>query len=376
MSASLALALDAAAALEEALRAWTPGERDFDVQARVAERLERVGAFGACLIVGGDDRVERFRHPLAAGVPMTRLVMAVVVAERGGLHAAATRFACAGELSPGVRAARAAALAVEAATLAACVPGATYGDVLRALDRAYAEAGHPGAWAEHYQGGPSATASASSRSCRRRRTAAGSRVALAEGHAVAWNPSVAGGGKAEDTYLVEPRRPAPAHRHRRVAAVARRPSGRARRLDGRRRREGRRTRSSGSRGRRATQRVDVSRTAPHFRIEIPSVEGPRVLEEVVERRRQRRASSSTASRRAAARCCCASRSCARWLRSARSAGIEVSLFVGPREGFDVGAHARTPDGSAHFGQLRGLRGLALRAPRTSRARSSAGSAAS
>ena len=39
------------------------------------------------------------------------------------------------------------------------------------------------------------------------------------------------------------------------------------------------------------------------------------------------------------------------------AGIEVSLFVGPREGFDVGVHARSADGSAHFGQLRGARGL-------------------
>jgi hypothetical protein len=39
-------------------------------------------------------------------------------------------------------------------------------------------------------------------------------------------------------------------------------------------------------------------------------------------------------------------------------GVEVSLFVGPREGFDVGAHPRSDDGSAHFGQIRGLRGLA------------------
>ena len=38
--------------------------------------------------------------------------------------------------------------------------------------------------------------------------------------------------------------------------------------------------------------------------------------------------------------------------------MEVSLFVGPREGFDVGAHARSADGSAHFGQVRGARGLA------------------
>jgi Xaa-Pro aminopeptidase len=198
------LALDATAALEEALRAWTPGERDFDVQARVSERLERVGAFGACLIVGGDDRVERFRHPLAVGVPMTRLVMAVVVAEREGLHAAVTRFACAEGLSLGVHAARDAVLAIEAATLEACVPGATYGEVLQALSRAYAEAGHAEAWKEHYQGGP---VGYRQREFELVPTQSDSRwfsVGLAEGHAVAWNPSVAGGGKAEDTYLVEP----------------------------------------------------------------------------------------------------------------------------------------------------------------------------
>lgn len=38
-------------------------------------------------------------------------------------------------------------------------------------------------------------------------------------------------------------------------------------------------------------------------------------------------------------------------------GLEVSLFVGPREGFGVGAHSRTEDGIAQFGQLRGMRQL-------------------
>jgi Xaa-Pro aminopeptidase len=200
-----ALALDATAALEEALRAWTPGERDFDVQARVSEHLERVGAFGACLIVGGDDRVERFRHPLAAGVAMTRLVMAVLVAERAGLHAAATRFACADGLPAGVSAARDAALSVEAATLDACVPEATYGEVVQTLARAYAEVGHEGAWEEHYQGGPVGYRQREFEIVPRQTDSRWFSLALAEGHALAWNPSVAGGGKAEDTYLVEPR---------------------------------------------------------------------------------------------------------------------------------------------------------------------------
>jgi Xaa-Pro dipeptidase len=201
-----ALAVDAARALERALRRWAPGELDLDVQARVAAELERVGAFGACLIVGGDDRVERFRHPLAAAVPMHRLVMAVVVAERHGLHAAATRFASAGALPDSVRAARLAAADVERAVLAASRPSATYGDALLALADAYAAVGRAGEWRDHYQGGPIGY--------RQREfeivpTQVDSRwwtVPISAGTAVAWNPSIAGGGKCEDTYLVHPDR--------------------------------------------------------------------------------------------------------------------------------------------------------------------------
>ena len=198
-----ALAADATFALEGALRQWTPGELDTEVQARIAAGLEAKGAFGACLIVGGDDRVERFRHPLAAGVPASRLVMAVVVAERHGLHAAATRFASAGRLADSVRAARAAACAVERAVLDASQPGATYGEALVALADGYARAGHPGAWREHYQGGPIGYRQ---REFEIAPSQAGSRwfgTPIAVGSALAWNPSVAGGGKCEDTYLVE-----------------------------------------------------------------------------------------------------------------------------------------------------------------------------
>ena len=197
------LAVDATSALEDALREWAPGDLDLDVQARISERLDRVGAFAACLIVGGDDRVERFRHPLAAGVPMERLVMAVVVAERGGLHAAVTRFASAGLLTDGVRAARDAALVVESATLAACVPGSRYGDVLAALARGYADAGHPGAWREHYQGGPVGYRQREFEIVPTQTDSRWHSAPVEDGHAVAWNPSVSGGGKAEDTYLVE-----------------------------------------------------------------------------------------------------------------------------------------------------------------------------
>jgi Peptidase family U32 len=94
-----------------------------------------------------------------------------------------------------------------------------------------------------------------------------------------------------------------------------------------------------------------------FRIEIPSVEGPRVLEEVVATALAEGIVVNRVSQGSGAMLLRESELAAMSALGA-DAGIEVSLFVGPREGFDVGAHARTPDGAAQFGQPRGSRGLA------------------
>ena len=196
------LAGDAAASLEHGLRSWEPGESDREVQGRIDDQLERSGAFGACLIVGGDERVKRFRHPLATGAPMRELVMAVVVAERGGLHAAATRFASDGALPELVRRARADAFAVETALLRASTLGTRYGDVLAAGAAAYEAVGQPGAWRDHYQGGPIGYRQREFEIVPTDTESRWSRTPLAPGHALAWNPSVAGGGKCEDTYLL------------------------------------------------------------------------------------------------------------------------------------------------------------------------------
>jgi hypothetical protein len=44
-------------------------------------------------------------------------------------------------------------------------------------------------------------------------------------------------------------------------------------------------------------------------------------------------------------------------QAGRDAGVEVCLFVGPRERYGTGAHARSEDGRAHGDQARGLRQL-------------------
>ena len=198
----LELGRDAATALQAALTTWRPGERDLDIQARCAALLEGTGADAPVLIVGGDDRLERYRHPMAIGAPVRRVVMAVVVARRSGLHAAATRFAAVAPLDTAQADLRRRVLTIDEAVLSASRPGATYGEALAALDAAYARAGAPGAWASHYQGGPIGFAQ---REFEFAPGQAGSRwhnEPIAAGHALAWNPSLPGGAKVEDTYLV------------------------------------------------------------------------------------------------------------------------------------------------------------------------------
>lgn len=196
------LGTDAASALQSALTSWQPGERDLDIQARCAARLEAAGADAPVLIVGGDERLKRYRHPMAVGAPIRQLVMAVVVARRGGLHVAATRFATAAPLDDSYAGLRRRVLSIEDAVLSASHPGKTYGTALATLDAGYARAGAPGGWAGHYQGGPIGFAQREFEIAPHQVGSRWYHQPIAPGHAIAWNPSLPGGAKAEDTYLV------------------------------------------------------------------------------------------------------------------------------------------------------------------------------
>jgi Xaa-Pro dipeptidase len=196
------LGADAAAALQGGLAQWQPGESDLDIQARCAGYLEAAGADAPVLIVGGDERLERYRHPMAAGAPVWRLAMAVAVARRAGLHVALTRFAASAPPGQAYGALRRRVLAIEDAVLAACAPGATYGKAVESLAAAYAAAGADGEWKNHYQGGPVGFAQREFEIAPGQSESRWYGQRIEAGHAVAWNPSLPGGAKSEDTYLL------------------------------------------------------------------------------------------------------------------------------------------------------------------------------
>lgn len=194
------LGRDAAAAVEDALRGWQPGEADRDIAGRIAAAVERTGGDAPCLLVGGDERLRSFRHPVANGSRPQEVVMAVLVARRGGLHVALTRHAATAP-DPELERRLAACRKIHRGVLRAGRAGQTFGTALEALADGYAAAGAPGEWQAHYQGGPIGYGQREFEIAPTQTASRWWSEQITAHTAVAWNPSLPGGAKDEDTYL-------------------------------------------------------------------------------------------------------------------------------------------------------------------------------
>lgn len=189
-------------ALGAGIDAWTPGaSTDFDTAAVISSALEAEGAKAVCLIVGGDERLRTLRHPLAVGDVLSDAIMAVVVAKRAGLHVAATRL-CVRHANDEIVTLMKTLDAVNDAVLEASLPGGTWGETIRALASGYSAVGQPNAWREHFQGGPIGFEQREFELAPTQYASPYWDLARAANTAVAWNPSLRGGAKIEETYLV------------------------------------------------------------------------------------------------------------------------------------------------------------------------------
>jgi antitoxin VapB len=190
-----ALGRDAGEALGEVCRRLEPGLTEIEIARRTAAALAERGLETPVLLVGADERLERYRHPLPTGHRWRDTVMVVVCARRAGLVAALTRIVRFGPVPDEIRRRTRAAAEVAARLLAATRPGASGSELFGVAARAYADLGFPGEEKLHHQGGPCGYLSrdwiASPRS----------EEQVEPPQAFAWNPSITG-TKVEDTWLV------------------------------------------------------------------------------------------------------------------------------------------------------------------------------
>lgn len=191
-----AIGADASAAVAEAAAAIVPGMRELEGAAELDAACRRRGLTAPVLLVGADERIDRYRHALPFGGTIDRRAMLVVSAERGGLFANLTRFVELEERSPDLERRATACEGILARMRdEATKPGRTLAQAFDDCTRFYDEAGFPGEWRLHHQGGT---------------TGYGSREVIATpqthdrievGNAFAWNPSITG-FKSEETFVL------------------------------------------------------------------------------------------------------------------------------------------------------------------------------
>jgi Xaa-Pro aminopeptidase len=187
---------DASEAMAEAAAAVAPGMSEFEAAANLAAACPRRGLAASVLLAAADERIALHRHPIPVGARIERRAMLVASAERGDLYANLTRIVELEEPDPELARRTAACEEIlrrlrEEATR----PGRTLADAFSDCRRFYAEAGFPGEWKLHHQGGLTGYGS--------REIIATPRTehVIGAGQAFAWNPSVTG-AKAEETFLL------------------------------------------------------------------------------------------------------------------------------------------------------------------------------
>jgi Xaa-Pro dipeptidase len=106
------------------------------------------------LILGSDERVFRYRHPMPTDKPIQRYALLHSVARRWGLHSNVTRCVHFGKPSNEVRRVCEAAATIEGRLFAKLQVAVRFADILEWQKAWYEELGFPEEWQYHFQGGP------------------------------------------------------------------------------------------------------------------------------------------------------------------------------------------------------------------------------
>ena len=186
---------DAASALGQAMKEVKSADREIDVAGLITRALWRSNLEIAFLGVAGQDRVEKYRHPLPTTSLVGNRVSASICAKRKGLIASVTRIVTIGPMAQESVARYEGIYKVEAAIFDATIVGKPFSDPINAAIAAYPENGFDkDEWQKHHQGGPTGFLP------RDWPADEGTTRVIADNQPIAWNPTGAG-WKAEDTIL-------------------------------------------------------------------------------------------------------------------------------------------------------------------------------
>ena len=193
------LGKDAGEAFGKIFEIVNVGETELEIARKVKNALAERNINSVVTLVGADQRIAQFRHPVPTENVWKKVILIAVCARREGLIASLSRIACVGTISDELRHKTEVAAHVFANFLAATKPGASGAEIYQNAVEVYAEKGFGDEINRHHQGG------AAGYKTRDWVAHPVSKEIVQNNQAFAWNPSLTG-TKAEETALVSENR--------------------------------------------------------------------------------------------------------------------------------------------------------------------------
>ena len=131
-----------------------PGMTEIEIASRMHSDLIMQQIDADVVIVGSDERIYNYRHPLPTGKVLDKYLLIHPAARKWGLHANVSRLIYFGQLTEKIHKAYNFAASVEAKIFAEMRPGLHFAELLTLQKQWYAEGGSPLEWQNHFQGGP------------------------------------------------------------------------------------------------------------------------------------------------------------------------------------------------------------------------------
>ncbi|HYX36707.1 MAG TPA: M24 family metallopeptidase [Oligoflexus sp.] len=189
------LCKESAEAMTDVMEAAHPEWTEYQLAAEGAAALWKRGIHPALTMAGGENRLPRYRHPVASAEKLGSRAMLVFCARRHGLYANLTRFVYFRQPDKDEEKRKLDLAQVEWVAWQASRPGVPLSKIYERIVSSYESMGYADEPSRHHQGGPTGYLA------REEVASPQSSDPLGDNTALAWNPSVKG-GKIEDTILI------------------------------------------------------------------------------------------------------------------------------------------------------------------------------
>lgn len=191
---------ESAAILENTVRSISCGDTELEIAGRITANLMEKGYLVPVCLVGSDERLLKYRHPVPTEKRIQNCAMIAMCAQKYGLTTSVSRIVYFGEIPEDIQKKYNTLLEIDAAYILNTVEGKGVNEILKSAYEKYDQSGYEEDFNLHHQGG--ALGYLTRDYCVNFET----KEVVHMNQAFSWNPTIAG-VKLEDTFIVQDGRP-------------------------------------------------------------------------------------------------------------------------------------------------------------------------